>query len=108
MTALEIAQELKDDLDFVNTGLFVSITPDGILDLNPSDAEIMEAIAWAFGNLRWGLGEGVPEPKDDLLWNVLVHCWHELEIATQSTSTHALRVVRQLGNWLDSILPEQA
>jgi len=54
----EAVVELRKGLDYINTVLFISITPDEIIDLYPSDHEIAESIEYTLGDAWQALRPG--------------------------------------------------
>jgi hypothetical protein len=121
----ETVIELRKGLDFINTGMFVSILPDEIIDLNPSDEEIAESVGYTLDELSFAmLGKlyvqvqqadwpdtKTPRNINDVLWNVLVHCWYEIKRAVDCTTERRiplmLETCQQCEDWLNSIYPEE-
>jgi hypothetical protein len=116
--------ELRKGLDFINTGMFVSITPEEMIDLNPSDKEIAESVEYTLDDLTWAMlgklyvqveqadwpNTKAPRTIQDVFWNVLVHCWYELSRAVDCKTEVRIKLMldtcREMEDWLVSICPE--
>jgi hypothetical protein len=102
--------ELRKQLDFINTGMFVSILPDEMIDLHPEDNEVLEAVGYLVDELYYSIYRDVrrpetplsaPEPRvvrtiNDLCFNVVAHAMYELWAATTRPPTDTDRVRRAL------------
>jgi len=114
----ETVIELRKGLDYINTGMFISILPDEMIDLNPSDAEIAESVSFAMlSKLYVQVTQAdwpdtrMPRTVNDVLWNVLVHCWFELSRVVGCQTDVRIRLMldtcQELENWLNSIYPKE-
>lgn len=102
--------ELRKQLDFINTGMFVSILPDEMIDLHPEDNEILEAVGYLVDDLYYSIHRDVRRPEtplsapdarvvktiNDLCFNVVAHAMYELWAAITRPPTDTDRVRRAL------------
>lgn len=120
--------ELRKQLDFINIGMFVSILPDEMIDLNPSDTEILEAVGYLVDELYFSLYRDVRRPEykptapdervvrniNDMCFNIIAHAmyrlWRAIDPIGQSSdthrATHACNVCTELERFLTAICPD--
>lgn len=111
--------ELRRQLFYIDTGMFVSITPDDMTDLNPENNEILEAVGYLVDELYYSLYRHVrrpetqpiaPDPRivrtiNDLCFNLISHAMYQLWRALNAPTTDtAVRLVLEHCRDFDRLL----
>jgi hypothetical protein len=92
-------EEIMGYLDFLNTGIWVSILPDEIIDLNPSDEEVVETATFVCDMIKAVTGclkeihIKPPRTIGDVRFNFAAWAHYMLERALKADSSVRVKLI---------------